>query len=309
MSSTEYHRRESLRQLAAETLRIIKVGGYRLTKSSHSLHTKQVQQDTTFHPPHTLSEWSLQTYQSAHSQLASISILEISTLSCARLLSSIIRNNACIDTRIGVLNFASAVKPGGGFQNGAQAQEESIARSSNLFPALKTETAQNFYEIHNSEPRNHFYTHSMIYSPGVEVFRDDDGTLTKPFRIDVLTSAAVNAHEVRQSPQAHLLGRTKTEEKIEFVMKERMAQILFLFERRGVRNLVLGSFGTGVFRNDVGVVARIWAELLAPGARFERSFDRVFFAILGKRTFVDFGNAFNDRTHQRASQPYRPYRA
>jgi len=74
-----------------------------------------------------------------------------------------------------------------------------------------------------------------------------------------------------------------------------MARILYLFEQRGVRNLVLGSFGTGVFRNDVNVVARLWAELLSvPGARFAGSFDRVFFAILGRKTFVDFGNAFNN---------------
>jgi len=68
-----------------------------------------------------------------------------------------------------------------------------------------------------------------------------------------------------------------------------------VFEARGVRNLVLGSFGTGVFRNEVGVVARLWAELLSvPGGRFTKSFDRVFFAILGNRTFVEFGNTFNN---------------
>jgi len=90
------------------------------------------------------------------------------------------------------------------------------------------------------------------------------------------------------------------------VMRERMARILSLFETRGVRNLVLGGFGTGVFRNDVAVVARIWAELLSvPGGRFTQSFDRVFFAILGNRTFVDFGNAFNYHTRT-SSRPYPP---
>jgi len=146
----------------------------------------------------------------------------------------------------------------------------------------------------------------MIYSPGVEVIKDDKGMLTRPMQIDVLTCAAVNAHGLRQSKFAQSLGRHATEKKIEAVMKERMGRILCLFEERGVRNLVLGSFGTGVFQNDVNVVARLWAELLSvPGARFAGSFDRVFFAILGKKTFVDFGNTFNNSS-QTTSHPNPP---
>lgn len=38
--------------------------------------------------------------------------------------------------KIGVLNFASAKNPGGGFLRGAQAQEESLARSSALYRSL-----------------------------------------------------------------------------------------------------------------------------------------------------------------------------
>jgi uncharacterized protein (TIGR02452 family) len=300
MSSSEYCRRHALRQIAADTLAAINAGSYDLKNTVYSLHTKDAQRNTCFYPAHSLSNWSSPpTDQPTHSHVVQtyISILEISTLDCARLLFRTLRNNPHEDRRIGVLNFASATKPGGGFQNGAQAQEESIARSSTLSLTLLTDNAQNFYHVHKTA-RNPYYTHSIIYSPGVEVFRDDAGGWTKPLAIDVLTSAAVNAEEVRQSNRARHRGRTATEKEIECVMKERMARILFLFEEKGIRNLVLGSFGTGVFRNDVSVVARLWVELLsAPGARFRRSFDRVLFAILGRKTFVDFGNAFNDRTH------------
>ena len=48
--------------------------------------------------------------------------------------------------RIGVLNFASAKRPGGGFLNGSAAQEESLARSSALYVSLQQQPV--FYAEH-----------------------------------------------------------------------------------------------------------------------------------------------------------------
>lgn len=224
-----------------------------------------------------------------------ISILEISTLRCARLLTNTLRARPADSKKVGVLNFASATKPGGGFKNGAQAQEESIARSSTLYPTLIAPQSRDFYYTHLDDPRNPFYTHGIIYSPDIEVFRDDDGGWTRPMNIDVLTCAAVNAGEARETRLGIPSGKA-TEEYIAGVMKERMARILYLFEKKGVKNLVLGSFGTGVFKNDVDVIAQIWADLLAvPSARFGKSFDRVMFAIMGRKTFVEFEENFNAR--------------
>ena len=122
--------------------------------------------------------------------------------------------------------------------------------------------------------------------------KDDGGNWVEPLKVDILTCAAVNAGQARQT----LWGRTagaKEEAKIEAAMRERMSRILFLFEMKGVRNIVLGSFGTGVFRNDVPTVAKIWADLLfAPGARFAGSFENVVFAILGTATFNTFKDVF-----------------
>lgn len=85
------------------------------------------------------------------------------------------------------------------------------------------------------------------------------------------------------------------EEEIARVMKERMARILYLFEQSGVPDLVLGSFGTGVFRNTVRVVASIWLDLLVvDGARFKGSFDHVVFAILDRETYDEFQKTFKE---------------
>jgi uncharacterized protein (TIGR02452 family) len=303
----EHRHREDLRQMAEHTLNIIERDRYDVKNTTYKLNTEELERSTEGYSPQAYDNWKLHpSHQSADNGGTYINIVEISTLACARNLSGTLQHNPGGSSKIGVLNFASATKPGGGFKNGAEAQEESIARVSNLYQSLCTRQARHFYDVHSPEGRDPFYTHSMIYSPDVEVIKDDKGMLTRPMQIDVLTCAAVNAHRLRQSKFTQPHGRHAIEEEIEAVMKERMGRILCLFEQRGVRNLVLGSFGTGVFRNDVNVVARSWADLLSvPGARFAGSFDRVFFAILGRKTFVDFGNAFNN-SRQATTHPKSP---
>ncbi|TEB38141.1 hypothetical protein FA13DRAFT_1725777 [Coprinellus micaceus] len=208
---------------------------------------------------------------------------------------------------IGVLNFASATRPGGGFRKGASAQEESLARSSTLFKALESDKVKRFYDQHKADGRDPFYSHAMIYSPRVVFFRDDDGGWLSPTFADVLTCAAVNAKQVRASERYQ--WTPDIERRIEDTMKERMGRILELFEYRHAKNLVLGSFGTGVFQNDVGMVAGAWRELLRDrGARFRFSFDRVLFAIPDERTAREFEEVFfNDqpRGGRRSGSPER----
>ncbi|KDQ09704.1 hypothetical protein BOTBODRAFT_36802 [Botryobasidium botryosum FD-172 SS1] len=298
--------RASLRMLASETLDVLRTGSYSIHGGqthglSHNIRISEA--STRYYSPDSpsLSGWAsssrgqgILTSRPAQTALTTeTAILQISTLECARLLHNIHENNASGRGKIGVLNFASATKPGGGFINGARAQEESIARASTLYPTLITRTAKEFHQLHKRDERGGFYTHAMVYSPGVVVFRDDNGAWTEPFKIDVLTCAAVNAGDVRRSPR----GRNPdVEKKIGREMKERMGRLLYLFEKEGVKDIVLGSFGTGVFRNKVSTIAAIWADLLSvPGARFENSFERVMFAIIGDRTFSEFESAFNAR--------------
>jgi uncharacterized protein (TIGR02452 family) len=72
-----------------------------------------------------------------------------------------------------VLNFASATSPGGGFLNGARAQEEYLARSSCLYQCIRYNP---MYEYHRTQ-NDPLYSDYMIYSPDVPVIRGDDGAL------------------------------------------------------------------------------------------------------------------------------------
>ena len=153
------------------------------------------------------------------------------------------------DSRIGVLNFASARNPGGGFLAGAQAQEESLARSSGLYHSLLK--CQSYYRYHRTH-RSGLYSDRMIYSPHCPVFRSDDGALLEQaYCVDFITAPAPNAGAVQQNGPSLV-------PQIEGVLRERASKLLGLAAHHRCDVLVLGAWGCGVFRNDPAMVAGIF---------------------------------------------------
>lgn len=183
---------------------------------------------------------------------------------------------------IGILNFASARNPGGGFLNGAMAQEESIAASSGLYQTL---TAHEEYYISNRACASMMYTNYGIYSPNVVFFRDGRfHLLEQPVTASVLTLPAVNMGQVR------LKGENV--EKAEAVMRQRMKLALAVFASRGDRNLILGAYGCGVFRNDPEKIAAWWRELLEHD--FPECFHEILFAVLDRSRDLRCYKAFEN---------------
>ncbi|MEK8127837.1 TIGR02452 family protein [Paenibacillus filicis] len=167
------------------------------------------------------------------------------------------------------LNFASAKNPGGGFLGGSQAQEESLARSSALYPCIAQMTEMYAY---NRERKSCLYSHHMIYSPDVPVLREDDGTLLeRPHLVSMITAPAVNAGVVRERG-------FEDSSLIEPVMLERIRYILSLAASHGHRTLVLGAFGCGVFRHVPADVARQFGQVLTE-EKYGRLFDLIVFAV------------------------------
>ena len=126
--------------------------------------------------------------------------------------------------------------PGGGFLGGSQAQEESLARASGLYPCI---SQMNEMYDHNRKLRTCLYSDYMIYSPGVPVIRDDeDRLLAQYYTTAFITAPAVNAGVVKEREQAD-------DQQIESVMKERIRYILDVAAMNGHRTLVLGAYGCG----------------------------------------------------------------
>ncbi|GMK58085.1 hypothetical protein CspeluHIS016_0501170 [Cutaneotrichosporon spelunceum] len=185
--------------------------------------------------------------------------------------------------RIVVLNFASARNPGGGYLGGAQAQEEDICRSSALYTTLLQ--APDHYAAHQRADGR--YSHRMIYSPSVPVYRTSGGDLLpQPYTVDFVTSPAPNYGALAKNNPG-LVGQVFQ------IMRERAARVLALCAFHGAQTLVLGAWGCGVFRNSPTDVAKVFHDLLKPGGRFHGRFDSVVFAIYDRSPKQEVMRAFN----------------
>jgi uncharacterized protein (TIGR02452 family) len=172
---------------------------------------------------------------------------------------------------VACLVFASAKNPGGGFLSGAQAQEESIARASALYPCQTA--VREFYDFHRRQGDLR-YSDRVIYSPGVPVFRSDDGALLDaPYLVSFLTAAAPNLGAI-------MAGQRSAADSVPDVLAARAGRVLAVAAAHGHRKLVLGAWGCGVFRNDPALVAAAFAAQLT---RSQGHFDQVVFAVLDRR--------------------------
>jgi uncharacterized protein (TIGR02452 family) len=183
------------------------------------------------------------------------------------------------------LNFASARHPGGGFLNGARAQEEDLARCSALYACLRAQPA--YYEA-NREHGSALYTDHIIYSPAVPFFRNEANLLLeRPFAVSIVTAPAPNAGEVlRRDPAAGAVVRA--------TLHARAGKVLAVAADRGDRCLVLGAWGCGVFRNEPRLVAEVFASWLR-AERFDGAFDDVVFAVYDPSPEQRTLGAFRDR--------------
>lgn len=267
--------------IARETLEIMKQGYYRLPAgSSGALQTEQANGiDLAEAMEYSIANSLLITPDQGEELLKKYEAMEKQGCSSMALdEKTVVENLSAVaasrrlqkegKTPIGVLNFASAKNPGGGFLNGAMAQEESLAASGTLYPAL---TKHEEYYRRNRAQSSMMYTDYAIYTPDVIFFRDQRFRLVEdPVKASVLTLPAVNMGQVLLKGEDVGLA--------EDVMRRRMKLALCIFARQGAKHLVLGAYGCGVFRNDPRKVARWWRELLEEG--LGNCFDSVFHAVL-----------------------------
>ena len=177
-----------------------------------------------------------------------------------------------------VLNMASYKRPGGGVHNGARAQEECLFRCSNLIQVVPT----SFYPLEVNEA---LYTKDAIF------FKDKDYEYMEPVVCDVITISAINLNEnAKYDPVQNVTEYRK-------ITKDKIRLMVSLAAQNGVKNLILGAWGCGVFNNDPTTMSQYFSEVLI-GEGYSVDFYNIVFAIINDHNSVGnnfdiFNNKFN----------------
>lgn len=173
-----------------------------------------------------------------------------------------------------VLNFANPVSIGGGVYRGARAQEEDLCRRSSLLRSLENSSAEGYYR-YNRSLRTYMGSDAMIFSPEVEVFRDEEYALMEETAVVAVVTCAAPLISYG------LEGMSEREYKDMFYT--RIVRLLKCAAYLGYEDLVLGAWGCGAFGNDAALVSDMFSralENLRFGDRKARDlFHRVVFAV------------------------------
>ena len=177
--------------------------------------------------------------------------------------------------KVGVLNFADAVTPGGAVLYGASTQEEAICRCSTLYENIsKDAILEVFYKPHKL--LNVLYNDDIIYTPDVVVFKEDileAKILPKEewYPVDVITCAAPNLGTITREKRKQI-----NVFELMMLYRARIERILEVAKKKGCEVLILGAFGCGAFANPPEIVAKVFKEALEIYGKY---FETVEFAV------------------------------
>ena len=177
------------------------------------------------------------------------------------------------DAKVAVLNFANPIRPGGGVQNGAMAQEECLCRSSNLYCCLREEKVFEDYYLYHRKMDHYLSTDRLIYSKDITVFKNDNRIpalmpARNWFQVDVITCAA-----------PYLIGNVNIDQNsLKRVFLKRIQNILDAAILNQVDTIILGAFGCGAFKNPPDLVAQAFYEVIYDWD-YKKYFKRIVFAI------------------------------
>ena len=191
---------------------------------------------------------------------------------------------------VAVLNMASALRPGGGFLDGANSQEEFLCARTTLYPSLW----DSYYRLPEV---------SGIFTPDVLVFRDhlvESNDLHKRDRyfVDVISSSMLRFSDAKS--EGCSCGVSYCDRHRDLVLRK-MKAVLRIAQSKGVERLILGAWGCGAYGNPVKEIAKNWRKVIAgaprqrrPNAERWEGINEIIFAIPDRTMLREFEFAFGD---------------
>lgn len=201
------------------------------------------------------------------------------------------------DSRIGILNFASAVNPGGGVFRGGNAQEENLCRCSTLYPCLNTEILIQGYYDYNRKRQDDLYTDACIYTPGIICMKEDtEWPVLMPeqnwFSVDVISCAIPNL-----SGKSDRIDPTEGERIFSSrgvlvdLLTKRFRSILRVAAGNQIDALVLGVSDDDVFYNAPYMIVQSFKKALEA---YCCSFDTIVFGVYCLQDSLGDNMVFDD---------------
>ena len=226
------------------------------------------------------------------------------------------------DHDVAVLNFGNAQRPGGSVaRTGPNAQEEALCCSTFLFYALAKAWCQNIFYTNNLmlrgaidnpwkpnvictskedfETHRRSIAHHGVFSRNVPILCNNRGNLSiSNQNMNFLTFAAPKVSgNLYDKHQGEWSDNLKNE--LHRVMYRIFMNIYFGAAYYGIRKLVIGAIGCGVFNCDPNVVAeaarKVWDDY---NHMLNASFDEIVIA-------VKTNNPSQDRNYQAFAQQFR----
>jgi nicotinate (nicotinamide) nucleotide adenylyltransferase len=193
-----------------------------------------------------------------------------------------------------ILNLASAGRPGGGYDRGMRAQEESLCQASNLSLSLyQFADPSKLKCVRDSGVPLKAIGYPLdtnfggIYTPNVTFFRNNKSKFytyrEKTFKCDVITVAALSFNGRNDYSRAFELNYRAPEGGFnpagKEVMLNKIRTIFRLGAEHGKDSLVLGAFGCGAYKLPAADVARLF-KCVMNEPEFVGKFRLITFAIL-----------------------------
>ena len=250
--------KENLKRIAKQTASTVEFGGFKHVRLDSAKQTHMINASVLTTHNSTVNK----TYTKFHSRCP-VRVINSDTLDCAYGLKQ-------QGHKVAVLNMANATRPGGGWRNGARAQEEEVFRRSNLFKALEG----NRQLERQMGGKYHIKTDQAVYTPDVQVFRrggkfQQPYEAHAPFDVNVISAAAPNLKK-----GAHLPGHQYNQ-----VMQTLIENVLDTAIANGEDAVVLGAIGCGAFGHDPQRVADIFKQVLQ-NDYYRKNFKEISFAVI-----------------------------